>query len=821
MKVRREPIEMPRGFTGKGIFAAAVLIDLFVIALVGLAIHQSYLQSRSRVEAAAGNLSRVLEQSVVGVIERIDLGLRAVADEFERERSSDVSDEQRFARIFKAQKERLPDIISLRVAGPTGLVIGGTPEIAGPPVSIADRDYFIRLRADPQAGLVLSKPLEGRASPGWSIVFARRLSMPDGSFAGIVLAAVGLDRFQELFSTLDVGPHGSVSLRDGDFVLLARFPQVPDTANLAGVRTPSKEFQKRVREHPNGGLYRARASIDDVERVFSFRKLSSHPLYVIVGLAEVDNLTEWRNGAMALGGLAACFVITTLLAGRFLERSWKARERALSEAEVATARLRAILQNSPIGLGIVGIDRTLQLVNKTLADIFGISSEGLLGQSAERLYGSRAQFDDLGRRAYPVILSGGTFSDQILMHRQDASTFWCRMRARLLDVGSPSLGVAWVMEDISEQKRNEQQLALYRSLIEYTSDCVYVISPRQGFRMVFANDAACAHYGVPREELLTWRLPDWDVGLQDTEALDEFWHEVKLKKSLLIETKHRVHTGAQASALVPVEMSANYLFHEGEEFIAGYFHNTVARMAAERALTDKTRELARSNTDLEQFAYVASHDLREPLRMVSSYLGLLERRLAGHLSDEAREFIGYAKDGAERMDRLILDLLDYSRIGRASRPLEPVCLAEVVAEVAGNLKTRIEEVGGVLEIHPAMPTVLGDRQELVRLFQNLVANALKYHAPDCPPKVVITARQRRKEWVVSVADNGIGIAPQHFERIFGIFQRLHPRRDYDGTGIGLAVCKKIVEHHGGAIWVQSTPGEGSEFFVSFPEVTGS
>lgn len=817
MKIRREPIEFARGLTGKGIFVAAVLIDLFVIALVGLAIHQNYLQSRSRVEAAANNLSRVLEQSMAGTIEKIDLGLRAVADEFDREMEAGGLDEERFGRVLKVQKMRLPDIISLRVAGPTGVLTSGIPTPSVPPgfpISIADRDYFLRLQADPNAGLVLSKPLEGRGAPVWVIVFARRLSRPDGSFAGIVLAAVSLERFQEMFSALDVGSHGAVSLRDGDFVLLARFPPVPDNANLAGIATPSKEFQKIVRDHPDGAIYSARASVDDVERIFSFRKLSSHALYVIVGLGVADNFGGWRTGALALGGLAACFVLMTLLAGRFLERSWKARERALHDAEVATARLQAILQNSPIGLAIVGVDRTIHLVNKTLADIFGISADGLVGQPAERLYGSRAQFDDVGRRAYPVILSGGTFSEQLRMSSQDGRSFWCRMRARLLDVGVPSMGVAWVMEDISEQRRNEQQLALYRSLIEYTSDCVYVISPRQGFRMVFANDAACAHYGVSREALLSWRLPDWDVGLQDAEALDEFWHEVKQKKSLLIETRHRVHS----NALVPVEMSANYLLHEGEEFIAGYFHNTVARMTAERALTDKTQELARSNTDLEQFAYVASHDLREPLRMVSSYLGLLERRLADQLTDETREFIGYAKDGAERMDRLILDLLDYSRIGRVSRPLEPVGLADVVAEVAANLKPRIDEVGGALDIHPTLPTISGDRQELVRLFQNLIGNALKYHAPDRAPRITVKARQRGREWVVTVADNGIGIAPQHFDRIFGIFQRLHLRQEYDGTGIGLAVCKKIAEHHGGRIWVQSLPGEGSEFFVSFPGV---
>lgn len=816
MELRRESKETARRLTGQGIIAAVLVIDLFVVVLAGLAIYQNYQLARGRAEAGVGNLTWILERSLLGVVDKIDLGLRAIGDEYGRETATGELDLPRFGQFLKTQKDRLPDILSLRVADPTGLVIAGMPEPAAAAVSVVDRDYFIRLRGDADAGLIVSRPIEGRVLPVWAIVFARRLLKPDGSFGGVVLASVALDHFQEIFSALDIGPNGSVSLRDGAFVLLARYPAVPAHANLAGMLVPSKEFQRIVREHPEGATYTARAATDDVERIYSYRKLSSLALYVIVGLGVSDIFTEWRIGALALGSLAVCCVIGSVLAGRFLLKSWRAREMALREAEVATARLQAILQNSPVGLAIVGVDRSIRLINKALADIFGATTEGLEGRSTESLYGSKAQFEDVGRRAYPVILSGGTFNDQVRMSRQDGSVFWCRMRARMLDIAAPAKGVAWVMEDISEQKQAERQLALYRTLIEYTSDCVYVISPRQGFRMIFANDAACAHYGVPREELLTWRLPDWDVGLQDSELLDEFWNEVKEKKSLLVETRHRVHS----NALVPVEMSANYLVHEGEEFIAGYFHNTVARNAAARALTDKTRELTRSNTDLEQFAYVASHDLREPLRMVSSYLGLIERRLVDQLTDETREFIGFAKDGAARMDRLILDLLDYSRIGRVSRPLEPVNLAEVLSEVAANLKARTEEVGGLIEIHPALPTIIGDHQELVSLFQNLLSNALKYHAADRPPKVEVRARRRRQEWVIGVRDNGIGIAPQHFERIFGIFQRLHPRQDYDGTGIGLAICKKVAEHHGGTIEVQSVPGEGSEFSVVFPARQG-
>ncbi|MDR3438397.1 ATP-binding protein [Telmatospirillum sp.] len=815
MTIRRGLARADDGMSGRWILAIGVLINLFVVAQVVMSLRITYLQTRGRAEVVAGDLLKFLDQSLAGVIDKIDLSLLAVSQEVAWQRAAGGLNREKLGTFIARQKERCPEISSLRTVNAAGVVEQSVSSPAGLTVSIADRDYFAHLRDDPNAGLVLSKPLRGRISDDVGMTFARRLDHPDGSFAGIVYAGVTADHLLELLATIDVGARGSVSLRDADFSLVARFPRVPGNANVLGLVGSSREFQKAVLDHPEGGLYRAHASIDDVDRIFAYRFLPEYHLFLIVGLGVDDFFAEWRSGAATMVGFALLFVIISLFVGYFIHRTWRIRGAALQEARIANARLQAILQNSPVGLAIIGLDRTVQLANKTMLDMFEGDGQGERQPAAVALPALDKQLDTVRRRAYPTVLSGGTFEDEGILHRQDGSVFWCKLKARLLDITQPALGIAWVAEDIGNRRRNEQQLALYRNLIEFTSDCVYVISPRQGFRMIFANDATCSHYGVPREELLNWRMSEWDVDFADEEALDDFWHQVKQKKSLLIQTRHRVHS----KAVVAVEMSANYLLHEGEEFIGGYFHNIVGRMVAERALMEKSQELARSNTDLEQFAYVASHDLREPLRMVASYLGLLERRLGDQLTGEAREFVAYAKDGAQRMDRLILDLLDYSRIGRTARPHEPVSLADVMAEVRLNLTARIEEVGGVLEIGEELPTVTGDRIELVRLFQNLVANALKYHAPDRPPVIRISARQERKEWIVSVADNGIGIPPQYFERIFGIFQRLHGRDDYDGTGIGLAICKRIVERLGGRIWVQSEPGQGAEFFVAFGPVS--
>ena len=238
------------------------------------------------------------------------------------------------------------------------------------------------------------------------------------------------------------------------------------------------------------------------------------------------------------------------------------------------------------------------------------------------------------------------------------------------------------------------------------------------------------------------------------------------------------------------------------------------RKRAEERLRRMLQELERSNRDLEQFAYVASHDLQEPLRMVASYVQLLARRYQGKLDKDADEFMAFAVDGALRMQLLIDDLLLYSRVSRRTEPFEPVDCGALLDRVLRYLARPIEESGGAVT-REALPTVAGDPSQLGQVFQNLVVNAIKFHGDEAP-RVHVSAERKGGEWQFCVRDNGIGIEPQYLDRIFVIFQRLHPKDKYPGTGIGLAICKKIVEHHGGRIWVESTPGKGSAFYFTVP-----
>ncbi|MBA4372369.1 MAG: hypothetical protein C0402_05855 [Thermodesulfovibrio sp.] len=239
------------------------------------------------------------------------------------------------------------------------------------------------------------------------------------------------------------------------------------------------------------------------------------------------------------------------------------------------------------------------------------------------------------------------------------------------------------------------------------------------------------------------------------------------------------------------------------------------RMLVEEKLTISMADLQRSNKELEQFAYVASHDLQEPLRMVASYTQLLAERYENQLDDKARKFIHYAVDGAVRMQLLINDLLAYSRIGTKGKPLAPVSAHAVVGEAINNLKMKIDETKAIIT-NDELPEVRADASQLVQLFQNLIGNALKFRGAE-DPRIHISARDEGREWLFMIRDNGIGIEPQYADKIFIIFQRLHTKEEYPGSGIGLAICKKIVERHGGRIWFDSEPGRGATFYFTIPK----
>jgi PAS domain S-box-containing protein len=360
----------------------------------------------------------------------------------------------------------------------------------------------------------------------------------------------------------------------------------------------------------------------------------------------------------------------------------------------------------------------------------------------------------------------------------------------------------------SREETSEESAAKYRGLLEAAPDAMVVVN--QAGEIVLLNVQAEKQFGYRRDELL---------GQPVTNIIQEGFAERLIADDLRSAEDalaQQIGTGIELTALrkdgseFPIEIMLSPLESAEGILVTAAIRDISVRQKAAADLLQKVEDLARSNEELGQFAYIASHDLQEPLRMVASYTQLLSRRYKGKLDADADEFIAFAVDGASRMQRLIQDLLTFSRVGSRGADLLTTSSEDALEQALTNLRGSIEDSGAVVT-HDPLPIVLADEMQLTQLFQNLIGNAIKYQGSGIPLVHIAATRTSLKKWSFSVQDNGLGIDPEYFERIFGMFQRLHKREEFDGTGIGLAICKKIVERHGGTISVESQPGHGSTF----------
>lgn len=345
----------------------------------------------------------------------------------------------------------------------------------------------------------------------------------------------------------------------------------------------------------------------------------------------------------------------------------------------------------------------------------------------------------------------------------------------------------------------------YRRLVESIGEGALTLTD-EGI-ILYCNSRFAQMVGYPAETLVGKALINY-VNPDEQASFIGFLHHgaaYNYKKEVTLQTSQGV--------LLCTQASIGLLDADGINGLCMILTDlTETKMAA--SLVDANDDLSRSNAELARFAYVASHDLKEPLRVVSNYVQMLQLRYKSQLEEEGQSYVRYIVDAVRRMYELIDDLLNYSRIGAEPVEHAPVDCGSIVREVLSNLESSVEECGGKIECDP-LPLVMGDRVQLFQLFQNLLVNAVKYRS-EKPPEVHIQSKQEKGQWLFSIQDNGIGIKPEYFEKIFVIFQRLHRKDQYTGTGIGLAVCKKVVEQHGGKIWLDSTPNVGSTFYFSLP-----
>jgi PAS domain S-box-containing protein len=489
----------------------------------------------------------------------------------------------------------------------------------------------------------------------------------------------------------------------------------------------------------------------------------------------------------------------------------KAAEKHLAQME---GRYRGLLEAAPDAMVVVNQGGEIVLLNVRAERQFGYRRDELLGQQVKNIipegFAERLIADDLRSAADALAQQIGT-GIELTGRRKFGSEF--PIEIMLSPLESPEgILVTAAIRDISVRKAAEVHLAQmegrYRGLLEAAPDAMVVVN--QGGEIVLLNVQAEKQFGYRRDEL---------VGQMVKNIIPEGFAERLVADALRSDEDalaQQIGTGIELIAQrkdgseFPIELMLSPLESAEGILVTAAIRDITMRREAEAHLLEKVDELNRSNVELGQFAYIASHDLQEPLRMVASYTQLLSRRYKGKLDADADEFIAFAVDGASRMQRLIQDLLAYSRVGTKGQDLLDTSSEDAFSQALVNLRGAIE-ASGALVTHDPLPSVMADEMQLTQLFQNLVGNAIKYQGAGIPHVHISAAKYGAKKWTFSVQDDGLGIDSQYFDKIFGMFQRLHKREEFAGTGIGLAICKKIVERHGGIISVESQLGHGSKF----------
>ncbi|MGQ9677680.1 MAG: PAS domain S-box protein [bacterium] len=493
------------------------------------------------------------------------------------------------------------------------------------------------------------------------------------------------------------------------------------------------------------------------------------------------------------------------------------------EAELRREKERAQMYLNVAQVIIVVLDKTgkVTLINQQGCAVLGYEEVEILGKNwFENFLPASVRSETYS--AFERLMQGGIehwseYENPVLTRSgEERLIHWHNVVLR--DESGAIVGTLSSGEDITERRKAEMELQEREAMLGAVTSTVrdgIVMIDDEG-RVVFWNQAAEEIFGYKAEEILGKVLHEIIAPERYLPIYREkFPHFACTGEGAGIGKTRELEAVHRNGHEVPVELSLAALWYKGRWHGVGVLREITERKRAERALQEKAEELRRSNQELERFAYVASHDLQEPLRMVGSYIGLLARRYQGKLDGDADEFINFAVDGVRRMQGLINDLLTYSRVGTRGKEPVPTDSNAVFSRVLLNLKVAIEEKMAVVT-SASLPVVRADERQLEQLLQNLVGNALKFTKES--PRVEVWAERVDGMWRFAVKDNGIGIDPKHSEKVFEIFQRLHTREEYPGTGIGLAVCKKIVERHGGKIWFESEVGRGTTFFFTLPPV---
>ncbi|MDP3538532.1 MAG: PAS domain S-box protein [Azonexus sp.] len=815
-----------------------LIVGVIVInAVVAAVAFQSLMYSRERtveqVRSTTSNLAKLLEENVANSARNIDLALLSVVDSLERQgREGQLQDEVIDQRL-KVQQERLPEVDAFRVTNGRGEVLWGKGVNRAAPASYADRDFFAEHQRKPGAQMIISEPVLGRVSGLWVIVFSRSYRNPDGSFAGIVAAAVPVSYFTELISKLDLGPHGSAVIRQLNHGLVTRFPAVEGSGGQLGDKKVSAEFKALLESGKEVGHFYVLA-VDGYERTYAFHRVRNMPVILAVGLAPVDYLDNWHDEVRKTALLFAAFFLLTVVAAWLIRRFWRQRLSDSASMLASELRFRAYIEAAPEGIFVADQQGRYLDVNPAACQLVGYTREELLGMTVANLSPPDvgAEYDQVfatvkregsidiefdlwhkeGRRI-PVALKSIILSDDRVMGFCSDISERQRVMATLLDSEERlrlALGAAnqgWFDVDLQDGKVTVSPE--YVRMIGYDpenfesdlADWISGIHP-DDCESVTASFQQCASDGGPHtmEYRRQTRSGEW-IWLSSVGKITQWDADHRALRMIGIHTDVTPRKQAEAE----LELHRHHLEKLVEERTAQLAE---AKAAAETANVAKSAFLANM-----------SHEIRTPLNAITGMAYLLRRSTLTPEQDERLEKIDLA---GQHLLEIINAVLDLSKIEAGKFILEEtgVNVGAIAANVASMLfdRAQAKQVKLLVETQPLPHSLLGDPTRLQQALLNYATNAIKFTETGSITLRVLPLEDAPGSVLVrfEVQDTGIGIPPEAAARLFSTFEQADntTTRKYGGTGLGLAITKKLAQLMGGSAGVESTPGVGSTFWFT-------
>lgn len=820
----------------------AVLINLFVYVLVALSLWLIRENYQERTAINTRNLAQTLEADISGNIDRVNASLAAVVSLLEQQLAGGRLEEERVNDFIAALQRQTPNMPELRVTDANGLVRYGNGVAPDLHISAKDRDYFIRLREDSAAPVVIGKPVKSRITGKWVLAIARRYNRPDGRFAGVVLSPIPLEYFTQVFSSLDIGRHGAISLRDYDQAVVVRYPENEGIGSAVGHKTISPTLRELLHNHPGQGTYKAVVTIDLIERVISYRAIAKYPLYIFVGLAPTDFLAPWRREALLVIALTAVFTLVSSLSVWRWYRGWVTETKADEALQQSERNYRELVENLNVGVfrTILSSDRVIS-ANNALLEIFGYETVAEFQQ--QPLSAHYLDETDLSLVIGQISRNGQVKDWEVAARKKDGSLFWVAVSAKArYDANGAVCWIDGIVEDITERRRTKETLReneqRFRAIFEHSGIGIAVVD-MEGHPKEF-NPVLLEMLGYEAEELRSMTFA-------------QFTHpdDCKLDWQLfgeLVEGKRDRY-----------QMEKRYLTKTGQgiwgRLTVSLIRNTAGTPLYCIGMVDditQRKQMQEVMVQTEKMAMVAglaagmAHEINNPLGVIVQNLQVLERRLSPQYPrnreiatdagiefeglidylkrQEVFDFISGIREAGRRASKVMENMLQFSRKSEgAHQPVHLPAVCDLALEMTENdydLKKHYDfkHISIVREYADDVPQISVSVSEIEQVLINLFKNAAQALFESCAsgkPQIRITVRRHGDMVEIKVADNGPGMTEEITRRIFEPF--FTTKEVGIGTGLGLAVSYTIItKNHGGSITVESSPGAGACFSLLLP-----